>query len=336
VHLSYAPWGETIAEQAAAARAAEDGGFRTAWVSELHRSAFVPAAAIAGATSTIGVGTAIALAFVRSPMISALTALDLDELSGGRFILGLGTGVQRLNEDWHNATFGKPAAHLRETIAIIRAVIAGAHRGETIEVAGEWERIRVRGYERPFPPVREHIPIYVAAVGDVMTRTAAEFGDGWIAHELGSPAYLRERVLPNIDAGLARRGGKRDDVDLIASACCVIDDDARQAKRWAAGLVAFYASVRTYEAFFDFHGFLAEAKTIQERFRAGDEPGMIDACPDEMVDALTLAGTADDVRAGLARYDGIADDVKLSPPTHGVVPEVTRTVQARILEVLAR
>lgn len=335
MRLSYAPWGERIAEVADAAAAAEAAGFDVAWISELHRSAFVPCAAIASATRTIGVGTAIALAFVRSPMITALTALDLDEMSGGRFVLGLGSGVKRLNEDWHNARFGRPAPHLRETIGIIRRVVARAHRGEPIEVDGEHERVRIRGYERPFAPVRERIPIYVAAVGEHTTRLAGEVADGWIAHELGSPRYLAERILPNLEAGLTRGGRTRAELDVVASACCVIDDDPRQARRWAAGLVAFYATVRTYEAFFDFHGFAAEARAIQERFRAGDEAGMIEACPDEMVDALTLAGTADEVRAKLKAYEGLADQVKLSPPTHLVPPEVTRACQRAILEGLA-
>jgi probable F420-dependent oxidoreductase len=335
VKLSYAPWGETMREVVDAAVAAESAGFSDLWISELHRSAFVPAAAIASATTTAGVGTAIALAFPRSPMITALNALDLDDLSGGRFTLGLGSGVRRLNEDWHNVPFGKAAPHLRETIAIIRRLVAEAHLGKPIEIDGEHERVRIRGYERPFPPVRERIPIYIAAVGDVMTRLAGEIGDGFLGHELGSPRYLSERLLPNISSGLERAGRDRTSCAVVTSACCVIDDDSRQAKRWAAGLVAFYATVRTYEPFFAFHGFEREASEIRERFRAGDEKAMIDATPDEMVDALALAGTPDEVRMRLAAYEGIADGVKLSPPTHLVPPEVTRACQAAIIEHLA-
>lgn len=335
MRLTYAPWGETTDELVAASVAAEDAGFADVWVSELHRSAFVPAAAIAGATRTAGVGTAIALAFVRSPMTIALTALDLDEISNGRFLLGLGSGVQRLNEDWHNARFGRPAPHLRETIAIVRRLVAESHLGKNIEIEGEHERIRLRGYQRPFSPVRERIPVYLAAVGDAMTRLAGETADGWLGHELGSPKYTSERIHPNLTAGLSKSGRDRKDLDVVASACCVIDGDARQAKRWAAGLVAFYASVRTYQPFFAFHGFEAQAVAIQERFRAGDEQGMIDACPDEMVDALTLAGTANDVRTKIKEYDDVADAMKLSPPTHLVPPEVTRHTQAGILEHLA-
>src|SRR6478736_6951230 len=123
MRITFAPWGETLAELADAARRAELAGAEVVWVPELHRSASVSAAAIAQATTTAQVGTAIQLAFTRSPMVTALEALDLDELAGGRFVLGLGTGVQRLNEDWYNAQWGKPVAHLRETIKVIRTFI---------------------------------------------------------------------------------------------------------------------------------------------------------------------------------------------------------------------
>lgn len=333
--LSYAPWGETLDELVKAAADAETAGFDRIWVSELHRSAFVPATAIANATSKAEVGTAIALAFVRSPLTIALSALDLDELSGGRFILGLGSGVQRLNENWHNARFGKPASHLRETVTIVRKLIRESHLGKPLEIAGEWEQIRMRGFQRPFNPIRDRIPIHIAAVGDVMTRLAGEIGDGWLGHELGSPRYLSERIMPNLERGIRRARRKLQELEVIASGCCVIDRDGKQAKRMAAGLVAFYATVRTYEPFFAYHGFGEEASKIQERFREGDEKGMIEACPDEMVDALALAGTPDEVRSRLREYEGKADGMKLSPPTHLVPVEVTRQAQAGIIEFLS-
>ncbi|HVL89317.1 MAG TPA: LLM class flavin-dependent oxidoreductase [Actinomycetota bacterium] len=335
MQLSYGPWGASLDEVVAASKKAEDAGFSRVWFAELHRSAFVPAAAVATATTRIGVGTGIALAFVRSPMTTALEAMDTDELAGGRFVLGIGSGVQRLNESWHNVRFGKAVGHTRETVAIIRRFIAESHRGGSIEVDGEYERMRLRGYQRPFPPQREQIPVYLAAVGDAMTRLAGEIGDGWLGHELGSPRYLASAILPNLQAGLSRAGRDRRSLDVVASACCAIDGDGRLAKRWMAGLVAFYATVRTYGEFFAFHGFAAEAAAVQERFRAGDEAGMVEAVPDEMVDAFALAGTPDEVRAKLKEYDGIADGIKLSPPTHLVPAEVTRHCQATILEQLA-
>jgi probable F420-dependent oxidoreductase len=335
--LSVGPWGDSLAELADASRRAEANGADTLWVAELHRSATVALSAVAQATSRARVGTAIMWAFVRSPMMTALEALDLDELSGGRLVLGLGSGVRRLNENWHHARWGKPVAHLREVVRDVRYIVAHAHDGQPILLDGDHEPVRIVGYQRPFgPPVRTEIPVYLAAMGPAMTRLAGEVADGWIAHELGSPDYLRQVTLPNLAQGLERSGRGRADIDVVASACCVPHRDARQAKRWAAGLIAFYASVRTYEPFFDFHGFLGEARAVQKAFQDGDNRAMIDLVPDGMVDALTLAGTPDEVRERLTAYHGLVDAVKLTPPTHFVAGEVTRLAQDNIITMMGQ
>lgn len=336
LRITYGPWGETLAELKEAAAAAERAGAEVLWVPELHRSATISAAAIAESTSTAQIGTAIALGFVRSPMITALESLDIDELSDGRFILGLGSGVQRLNEDWHGATFGKPVAHLRETVGAIRTFISTSRSGDPIVFEGEWESMKIRGYQRPFPQARDAVPIYLAAMGPAMTRMAAELGDGWISHELCSPAYLKERIWPSLEEGLARGNRQRSDFDVVVSACCSIDDDGALARRWAAGLVGFYASVRTYADFFEFHGLADEQQAVIDAFRAGGGADYLaDSVPDHMVDALTLSGTPAEVRDRIAGYEGLADTVKLTPPTHGISAEDTRRAQAQIIEMIA-
>ncbi|MFD1825478.1 MULTISPECIES: LLM class flavin-dependent oxidoreductase [Mumia] len=337
MRITYAPWGETLDELADAARRAEQAGAEALWVPELHRSATVSAAAIAAATETAQIGTAIALAFTRSPMVTALEALDLDELSGGRFVLGLGTGVQRLNEDWHHARWGKPVGHLRETVRNIRHFWATATTGEPIDLEGEWEPMRIRGYERPYPIVRPDIPIYLAAMGPAMTRLAGRIGDGWISHELCSPSYLAERILPEIEAGIdAVEGRTRKDIELVVSACCSVDPDHQVATRRVAGLVGFYASVRTYADFFAFHGLADEQQQVIDAFRSGKGADYLaDAVDDQMVDALTLTGDVERVAERIHAYDGLADAVKLSPPTHGIAAAETRAAQDRIIELIA-
>lgn len=329
------PWGETLEELGEAARAADDAGVAALWTAELHRTATVPAAVLAQHTSRAVVGTGIAWAFSRSPMMTALTALDLDELSGGRFALGLGSGVRRLVEDWHGLPFDQPVARLEQTVEAIRAVVAGAAAGTAFEGGGELASTRVRGWERPFPVVRDRIPIYLAAVGPRMCELAGRTADGWLGHELGSPRYLRERILPHIEQGLRDAGRDRADIDLVPSACCVIHPDGREARRRAAGLVGFYASVKTYDDFFAFHGFAREAEAVRQAFAAGDVPAMTAAVTEEMVDALTLAGTAEEVRRKLDGYAGLVDGIKLSAPTHNVDPEVTREAQQGIIAHLA-
>ncbi|MFE3449008.1 LLM class flavin-dependent oxidoreductase [Nonomuraea sp. NPDC059194] len=330
MRITYGPWGETLEELAAAARAAEAAGAEVIWLPELHRSATVSAAAVASATSRAGVGTAIALAFTRSPMIIALEALDLDELTGGRFTLGLGSGARRLNENWHNARWEKPLAQLRETVEVIRTIVAKAHTGEPLEYDGEWQRLRVRGFRRPYQPVREAIPIYLAAVGPQLTRLTGQIADGWISHELSSPAYLRQHVLPNLLHGLERAGRDRDRLDVVVSGCCSIDPDPAVARRRAAGVLGFYASVATYKDFFAFHGLAEEHAKVVAAFRAGEPP----VVPDHLIDPLVLAGTPEQVAERLAAYRGLADTVKLTPAGYGNAPEEIRANQSRIIALI--
>ncbi|MBX6748810.1 MAG: LLM class flavin-dependent oxidoreductase [Micromonosporaceae bacterium] len=337
MRITYQPWGETLAELVDVGRRAEEAGAEVLWTSELHRSATVTAAALAQGTSRARIGTSIALAFVRSPMITALEALDIDEMSGGRFILGLGSGVARLNELWHNARFGKPVPHLRETVRNIRYFWQTCTSGAEIALAGDYEPMHISGYQRPFAVGRTDIPIYLAAMGPQMTRLAGAIGDGWISHELCSPAYLAQRVLPELTAGIARVPGRtRADVDVVVSACCSIDDDARVARRRMAGLVGFYASVRTYADFFEFHGLAQEQQQIIDVFRSGrGADHLADSVSDAMVDALALTGDRDRVVERIMAYRGLADSVKLSPPTHGLSAAETRLAQDQIIAMIA-
>ncbi len=337
LRITYQPWGETLAELVDAGRRAEEAGAETLWVSELHRSATGTAAALAAGTKRARVGTSILLAFTRSPMVTALEALDLDELSGGRFVLGLGSGVQRLNEDWHNVVFGKPVPHTRETVAAIRLFWRSCTSGEPMVAEGEWEPMHIRGYERPFPVLNPDIPVYLAAMGPLMTRLAGEIGDGWISHELCSPAYLAERVLPDLEAGIDRAGSKeRGALDVVVSACCSIAEDVGVARRRVAGLVGFYATVRTYADFFGFHDLADDQQRVIDAFRSGQGADYLaDSVSDAMVDTLTMVGSRDDVAAKVAAYEGLADSVKLSPPTHGLAAADTRAAQDEILAMIA-
>jgi probable F420-dependent oxidoreductase len=336
LRITYGPWGETLAELRQATRDAERAGAAIAWFPEMHRSATVVAAAAAEATSTVGIGTAIALGFTRSPMTTALESLDIDEIADGRFHLGIGSGVQRLNENWHNTRWGKPVAHLRETIEIVRYVVAHAADGADMILEGEWESIKVQGFQRPYPQTRTEIPIYVAGMGPAMTKLAGAAGDGFISHELCSSRYLVERLLPNLEAGAALAGRPLAALDVTVSACCSIDDDSATAKRAAAGLVAFYATVRTYADFFAFHDLSTDQQRVRDAFRLGTPAAALgEHVSDDAVERLTVSGTPDEVRRQLADFDGIADSIKLTPPTHGLPAEQTRAAQARILDLIS-
>lgn len=124
---------------------AEAAGFESLWTAEMFHDPFLPLSAAATGTSRIGLGTSIALAFVRSPWVTALAALDLDLLSGGRFTLGLGTGLKRFNERWHGVAYGKPTPHIREVVQLVRLISENAHRGEPIKFRGQFYDLDIQG-----------------------------------------------------------------------------------------------------------------------------------------------------------------------------------------------
>ena len=156
--------------------------------------------------------------------------------------------------------------------------------------------------------------------------SAGPFGSLQLAH-LGAEVIRAD--------GLARLSRPRSAIKVVTSACCVPMADGRKARRLAAGLVGFYASVRSYDDFFEFHGFLREAKEVQRHFHEGDLNHLAEPCPDEMVDRLTIAGTPDEVRSRVSDYEGLADVVKLSRPTHPVPKEITGQSQAAIFELFS-
>jgi len=328
--------GTTVGEAASLARMAEQAesaGFETLWTSEMFHDPFLPLAAAATNTSRIGLGTSIALAFVRSPWVTALSALDLDVLSGGRFILGLGTGLKRLNERWHGVAYGKPTPHIRECLQVIRLISEQAHTGDPIRFRGQYYDIDIQGWKRPLSPVRERIPIYLAGVREGMIRTAAEVADGLLGHPIYSLHWIREVVLPSLSRGLAEASRRREDFHLCLAVCCAIGDDVKAARRAAAATIAFYATVNTYEPLFT--PFPSEVRRIQAALMLGDSAAMVDAVSEEMVDAFAVAGRADEARRRVSAYSDLADTICLTPPDQLIEPGEAETYRTRLLETFA-
>lgn len=312
-------------------RAAETAGAECVWAPELFRSSITQATLLAAETEKVGVGTGIAWAFVRSPFIAALSALDIDEISGGRFRLGVGAGVKRLNETWHGVEYGKPAPHLREFIQAVREIMAKAHKGEPIRFEGEYYDLDIKGWFRPHPPARERIPIYAAAVQEGMCRMAGDVADGLLGHPVASPKWLDEVMIPNFERGLERSGRNRSEFDFVPTVCCAIDDDEGRARNAARKTIAFYATVRTYKPLWDMHGFAAEAQRVGEAFRSGDLGAMSEHVTDEMVETYTAAGPAAKVRDRVEQVAQKADALFLTPPTYFIAPDELFAYQDRIL-----
>jgi probable F420-dependent oxidoreductase len=333
--ISIAAIGSTTDDLVEQARAAEKVGVDCVWAPELFRSSITQATLLAAHTERIGVGTGIAWAFTRSPFIIAVSALDIDELSAGRFRLGLGAGVKRLNETWHGAEYGRPAPHLRETIEAVQEIMAKAHRGEPIRYRGAYHDLDIKGWVRPHPPARETVPIYTAAVQEGMARMAGDVADGLIGHPMCSMRWLDEVLVANLEIGLQRSGRSRADLDFIPTVCCAISDDEEAAREAARRTICFYATVRTYMPLWEMHGFGEAAAAVGDAFRAGEFAAMPGHVPDEMIDAYTAAGPLDKVRARVEQVAERADGLFLSPPTYFLSPEEIGEYQRRIVEEFA-
>lgn len=301
------------------AKMVEDAGFDSCWATETTNTAFITAAAAIGATQRIKVGTAIALAFPRSPTITAMTAWDLDELSDGRFLLGLGSQVKRVNEARFSVPFEHPAPKLKEYAQVLRTVW-GANRGDEVVHRGRFYTVTMPTFHGTAQPDRRDVPIYFAAVGRVMARVCGEVADGLLGHPIASPRYLAEVVRPAIADGAERVGRKPEDVNVTASPMISISDDVDLARREAKLQIAFYATTRTYKAILDMHGRGDIVADLRSAFDARDKERMVDLVDDELCDAIAATGRAEEVRDRVRAWDGVADRLMVAGPWYGPSP----------------
>ena len=330
--IQIAAIGDSARELAEQALAAEAAGIDCVWTPELFRSSVTQATWLAAKTEKVGIATGIAWAFTRSAFILAVSALDIDEMSGGRFRLGLGAGVKRLNETWHDVEYGKPAPHLRETIEATRQIMEQASSGQPIRFEGEYVDIDIKGWIRPHKAAREKVPIYTAAMQEGMCRMAGDVADGLIGHPMCPVKWVDEVMVPSFEKGLSRSGRQRSDLDFLPTVCCAIDDDETRAIDAARRTIAFYATVRTYKPLWEMHGFADAAEAAGDAFRKGDLAAVPEAIPDAMVEAYTAAGPLDKVRTRVEEMAERGDGLWLTPPTYFIPPEQLLDYQAKIVE----
>jgi probable F420-dependent oxidoreductase len=321
----------TQRENVELARRAEAAGFDSAWAPEFHNHSGV--LALAGAaleTERIELATGIAWAFGRSPLLTAVTALDLDEMSSGRFVLGLGTGTRRMRTHWLGAPDERPATRLRETIEAVREVWKSSQAG-AVRYDGELVQLDVRPYGRA-DQVRDEIPVYVAAVNEGMTRVAGAVADGVVAHPMATPRYIDEVMRPAIDQGAQHANRAGSAVAVADWVIVAVSDDAEQAREDAKRQIAFHATVRTYDRILELHGFDAVAVQIRELWRSFDLAGMTALVTDEMLDEMAVAGAAVDCRIALEKRAAAADRLLLGAPVVATDPARIRDYHDTILE----
>lgn len=309
-----------IREVAKSARVAEATGFESCWVTESDQTAVVAATTAIVATERIKVGTGVALAFPRSPTITAMTSWDLGRLSGDRFLLGLGSQVKRINELRFGVPFAHPAPKLKEYVEAMR-VIWRANRGEDVVHEGRFYQLTMPRFCDPPEPDRPDVPVLIAAVGPVMSRACGEVAEGAIAHSLASPAFIRERMAPQVRAGLERAGRAPDACPITAGPIVAVSDDADRARGEAKLQIAFWATTRSYRPILEVHGREHLTDPLRSAYAEDDRARMIGLIDDELCDAIALAGTPEEVMAGISRWQGVADRVIVGSPRFGMSGE---------------
>ena len=301
----------TIKGQMEAAARADRAGFESVWTTEFYNAnGLVRLAAIATATSRVKLGTGIAYAFMRTPMLAASAAMDIDEISGGRMILGLGSGTRTMNENWYSVKFdAPPAPRMRDAIGLIRAAFA-AHGGGGLTYDGSYYHVKIPQYSRP-GQARETIPIAVAAVNIGMIRAAAAAADGLVGHPIYTRKYISDVVKPELAKGTC---------ELLPYVITSIANDRAQARDEARMQIGFYYSTRLYHSVLKPHGWERIGETIASEFRKGDFRAMTAAVPDELVDAIAITGRPEEARDQLAQWRGLAEHVLFYSPSVGLKP----------------
>lgn len=285
-----------LQQMPALARSIEAAGFDGMWTAETSHNPFLPLTLAAEHTQRVSLGTAIAVAFARSPTALAHLAWDLQRYSQGRFLLGLGTQVKahvvlRFGMRWE-----KPVRQLRETIEAMRAVWASWRAGGTsLNYRGEFYTLRLMtpffaepSLDYPDPPV------YISAVNEQMLTLAGNLCNGVHIHPFHSPRYLREYAWPHLRDGMHAAGRSRMDFTAVAAVFAIPTDGRKPAGDYARAVreqIAFYMSTPAYRAIVDLHGWTAAAERLSVMARHGEWQAMGDLVTDEMLDAFAVTGT---------------------------------------------
>ena len=305
------------------AERAEQAGLDSVFTIEFfNRHGYAPLGAIAEATQRVKIGSGIANAFTRSPLLHASAAMDLDEISGGRMILGLGSATRRMNEDWFGMPFSAPAARMKELVRLVRAAIA-AQGGGGFHWEGKHWNLNVPIYGRPHA-VRSEIPIWVAAVNRGMIAAAGAVADGLVGHPVATRRWHREVTLPGLRAAEEKASREPGACALCPYVMTSIADERETALRNAKGQIGFYFTTKLYHTILDLHGLGEVGASCNAALRRFDTKAMADAIPDAFVDEVAVACTPDEARDRLARWEGLTDRPLLYAPSIGVPPEAQR------------
>jgi probable F420-dependent oxidoreductase len=298
--------GRSLSDAVERVRLAESLGYEAVYVTHIAgRDSLTVLTAYALATSSIRLGTGVVPIYTRTPATMAQTAATIDELSGGRFRLGIGVSHRPVVEGWHGQTIDKPLAEMREYAGIVRAVL----RGEDPPRGERWQT----GFRLAGLGPRPDLPIYLAGLSPGMLRLAGEIADGVVLW-LCNPSYIRDVVIPSVREGRERAGLPLEGFDVVAAVPGACTEDAQAAFAAMRADLIPYFGLPFYRAMIERTGFGADIESFDAA--AGDLEGMQAAISDRFIEELTAVGDAAAVAGGLARYR----DAGATSPCIGPIP----------------
>src|SRR5271155_5812822 len=321
-----------LARVVEAAGALEHDGYDGGWTAETSHDPFLPLLLAAEHTSRLELGTNIAVAFARNPMIVANLGWDLQTYSGGRFILGLGTQIKPHIEKRFSMPWSHPVPRMREFVEAVHAIWSAWKDGTRLRFEGEFYTHKLMTpmftpEPQPFPAPR----VFIAAVGEAMTEMCGEVADGLLAHAFTTRRYLHEVTVPAVQRGLQRSGRGRSEFQVACPVFVVTGDDDAELTFGAADVrkqIAFYGSTPAYRKVLELHGWGDVATELHQLSLQGEWDAMGTLIDDEILDAFAVVAPTDKLAAALRdRCDGVIDRVMPSFPRTLSKPIVTAVLQ---------
>ncbi len=306
-----------VARQPELLRRAEQLGYRCVWAAEAYGSdAATPLAAIGAQTSTLEIGSAIFQMPARTPAMTAMTAATLDDLTGGRFRLGLGLSGPQVVEGWHGVPYGRPLTRTREYVSIVRAILArnGPLTHDGVEYQIPYRGDGATGLGKPLKLIgsaHPDIPVYLAAIGPQNVALSAEIADGWLPI-FWSPERAPQAFAESLDLGFSRSGesGKADRFDIVPTVTVIVSDDLEAARAQIRPQLALYIGgmgskgKNFYNDLTVRYGFEEAAERIQDLYLGGEKEAAAAAVPDELIDEVALIGPKSRIAERLERWTG--------------------------------
>jgi probable F420-dependent oxidoreductase len=296
------------------ARQAQAAGFAGLWVTEAAHNPYVACALASEAADRLVLGTDVAIAFPRSPMVTAQAAWDLAALSGGRFVLGLGTQVKAHLEKRFSVPGERPAARIREYILALRAIFDAFAKREKLRFEGEFYRFSLLSdFFDPGPLDVADPPIYLAGVNERLAAVAGEVADGFCAHPLNSPPYLNQVVRPSIEEGAKQAGRDPGAVSIVCPVFTIVGDPGPDLDRQREAIrlqIAFYGTTPSYARIFEVHGHDDLTARLGAALRGGDNARLAAEIDDDLLAAFSVTSSWDGLADALRqRFTGVADRI---------------------------